>query len=156
MALSDEDFCQQLMLASEHCLGSLSLQGQRVKTPLSQAHSEDYVQNGVALIGDAAHTIHPLAGQGVNLGFSDVVALVAELQHGYEKGLAINHLSTLKRYQRQRKPENLMLEKAMSALKNLFERQDLPSTLLRSGGMQLFNKIPSLKHTLIKQAMGIP
>lgn len=155
MDLSDQDFCRELELASEHCLGSLQLASQRIKAPLAQSHSDDYVQAGVALLGDAAHAIHPLAGQGVNLGFSDVAALVEELNRGHEKALPINHPSALKRYQRRRKPENRMAETAMTAFKTLFEREELPVAVLRNQGMWVFNKAKGLKHTVIKRAMGL-
>ncbi|MEH6639707.1 MAG: FAD-dependent monooxygenase [Porticoccaceae bacterium] len=155
MALSDQDFCRELELASEHCLGSLQLVSERIKAPLAQSHSDDYVQAGVALLGDAAHAIHPLAGQGVNLGFSDVAALVEELNHSHEKALPINHPSALKRYQRRRKPENRIAETAMTAFKTLFEREELPLAVLRNQGMWVFNKAKGLKHTVIKRAMGL-
>ena len=155
MKLSDQDFCRELELASELCLGSLQLASQRIKAPLAQSHSDDYVQAGVVLLGDAAHAIHPLAGQGVNLGFSDVAALVEELNRGHEKALPINHPSALKRYQRRRKPENRLAETAMTAFKTLFEREELPLAVLRNQGMWVFNKAKGLKHTIIKRAMGL-
>ena len=155
MALPDADFCRQLELASEHCLGTLQLASPRLRTPLTQAHSDTYIQPGVALLGDAAHTIHPLAGQGVNLGFADVAALGEALNQAYENGLPIHHPSALKRYQRRRKPENRMAELTMDGLKTVFEREELPLTVLRNQGMWVFNKAKSLKHALIRRAMGI-
>lgn len=154
-SLPEEEFCRQLALASEQSVGSLELVGKRVKAPLKQAHTENYFQPGVALLGDAAHSIHPLAGQGVNLGFADARALADEIGRSLFRGLPINHCQVLQRYQRSRRMENRLTELAMEGFKALFEQQDLPLTLLRNQGMWVFNKAKSLKHLVIKRAMGV-
>lgn len=88
VALDDAEFCRALTLASDHCLGEVTAVDKRYCIPLWQRHAVDYVLPGVALMGDAAHTIHPLAGQGVNLGFQDVLALAEEVQRSLSRGLS--------------------------------------------------------------------
>lgn len=154
MALDDEAFCLALTRASESGLGQVEGVSQRFSFPLRQRHATDYVQSGVALLGDAAHTIHPLAGQGVNLGFKDVIALVEELQRAVERGLPLGELSVLSRYQRRRKPDNLAIMLAMKGFKELFGSDRPVVRLLRNEGMTLVNKLKPLKKRLIRQAMG--
>lgn len=155
MALPDSEFCRELGLTSEHCLGALELLTKRQSHPLSQCHALDYVKPRIALVGDAAHTIHPLAGQGVNLGFSDVRVLSQELARWRTRGLDIGSIDVLRRYQRRRKPENLAAMAAMEALKRVFERDELPLRLLRNWGMNQVDGLGPLKSRLIRQAMGI-
>lgn len=107
MALDDSLFCDELTRASEYCLGKVTSVSRRYKFPLRQNHAVDYVLPRVALVGDAAHTIHPLAGQGVNLGFADVAALADEVIRARGRNIDVGDESILKRYQRRRKPENL-------------------------------------------------
>jgi 2-octaprenylphenol hydroxylase len=127
----------------------------RYKFPLRQNHAVDYVLSGVALIGDAAHTIHPLAGQGVNLGFADVAALAEEITRARMRDIDIGDESILKRYQRRRKPENLATMAVMEGFKNLFSADQLPLRLLRSLGMSQLDKMTPLKNKIIKRAMGL-
>lgn len=155
MTLDDAAFCRELTVASEGALGNIEAVSRRYQFPLTQRHAVDYVQTGVALIGDAAHTIHPLAGQGVNLGFADARVLAEELGRALEQGLSLGGLPTLRRYQRRRKPENLAMMASMEGFKRLFEREELPLRLLRNIGMSSFNQLSYLKNTLIRQAMGL-
>lgn len=155
MAMSEEDFCRALSRGSETYMGNLELVSLRQSFPLRQCHAIDYVQARVALIGDAAHAIHPLAGQGVNLGLSDVSVLSEELQKCLDKGLDIGAPAILQRYQRRRKPENLAVMAAMEGFKRLFEREELPLRFLRNLGMSRLNALGPLKNKLIKQAMGL-
>ena len=155
MALDDEAFCTALARASEGCLGQVETLSRRFCFPLRQRHAADYVKPGVALLGDAAHTIHPLAGQGVNLGFKDVVALVEELNRAVQRQLPLGDISVLGRYQRQRKPDNLATMMAMRGFKELFGADDPIVRLLRNEGMSLVNRIGPLKKQLVRQAMGI-
>ena len=89
MALSDQDFCRQLSRDSEHCLGRVLNIEKRHLIPLRQSHATDYVMPRVALLGDAAHSIHPLAGQGANLGFADAQVLVEEIANAQARGLDV-------------------------------------------------------------------
>ena len=155
MALDKVEFCRQLTITSEGALGAVESVSERVQFPLTQRHGVDYVQPGIALIGDAAHTIHPLAGQGVNLGFSDARVLAEELARAFEQGGDLGGLQALKRYQRRRKPDNLAMMATMEGFKRLFERDELPVRLLRNIGMNGLNRLVPLKNSLIRQAMGL-
>ncbi|MBV1930414.1 MAG: UbiH/UbiF/VisC/COQ6 family ubiquinone biosynthesis hydroxylase [Porticoccaceae bacterium] len=155
MAMSEQGFCRELSRASEAYMGNLELVSARQSFPLRQCHAIDYVQARVALIGDAAHAIHPLAGQGVNLGLSDVRVLNEELAKCANKDLDIGTHEILQRYQRRRKPENLAVMAAMEGFKRLFEREELPLRFLRNLGMNRLDALAPLKNRLIKQAMGL-
>jgi len=155
MQLSDADFCTELSRASEYCLGDVTSVDRRYSFPLTQNHAVDYVLPRVALVGDAAHTIHPLAGQGVNLGFADIAVLDQEIVRALARNVDIGQLAVLKRYQRQRKPENLAAMAAMEGFKRLFAADELPLRLLRSLGMSQLDRLSPLKNQLIKRAMGL-
>lgn len=155
MAMDDEQFCHQLTTASERCLGKVLRVEKRFAIPLRQRHAADYVAPRVALLGDAAHTIHPLAGQGANLGFADVAALVDEIERAVSRGNDIGDLSTLSRYQRRRKPDNLMTMAAMEGFKRLFGADNLALRLMRNMGLSKLNQWRPLKNTIIKKAMGL-
>ncbi|MGK2915190.1 MAG: UbiH/UbiF/VisC/COQ6 family ubiquinone biosynthesis hydroxylase [Porticoccaceae bacterium] len=154
MRLEDAAFCQALGETSEHCLGTVTEVTGRECVPLHQRHAIDYIQPGVALIGDAAHSIHPLAGQGVNLGIADADVLVEELVRALNRGINLGDLAVLGRYQRRRKLENLAMMAAMEGFKRLFENPSPLARLLRNEGMSQLNALAPLKNHLIKQAMG--
>ena len=155
MALDDEAFCNALTRVSESAAGRVEQVSKRFCFPLRQRHASTYMQPSVALLGDAAHTIHPLAGQGVNLGFKDVMALVDELSRAQQRQLPLGDISVLGRYQRQRKPDNLATMAAMKGFKELFGSDNLAVRLLRNEGMSLVNRIDPLKKLLVRQAMGL-
>ena len=155
MALSDTTFNQRLQQAFELRLGTMEIVGPRLVFPLHQQHAADYVHTGVALVGDAAHTIHPLAGQGVNLGFSDARCLASVLMQAKRRGEDLATLQTLSRYQRQRKGPNLATMLAMEGFKRSFGSDNLALRWLRNAGLRLANGQPALKRTLIRQAMGL-
>ncbi len=154
MALDGDAFGRELGLAAEYSLGAIESVSRRFVFPLRQRHAVDYVQPGVVLVGDAAHAIHPLAGQGVNLGFADVAVLVEELGRAMERGLAFNHPSALERYQRRRKPANLAMMAAMEGFKRLFDPAPPWVRVLRNDGMNLLDRLAPVKNRLIRQAMG--
>jgi 2-polyprenylphenol 6-hydroxylase len=154
MAQDDASFCLALSRASEYRLGEVVATARRFQFPLQQRHAVDYIQPGIALVGDAAHTIHPLAGQGVNLGFGDVAALVDEITRGLSRGLPLGHLSMLERYQRRRKPDNLAMMAAMEAFKRLFASDDPVFRILRNRGMSTLNRLSPVKNELVRKAMG--
>jgi 2-octaprenylphenol hydroxylase len=135
--------------------GDVTSVDRRYSFPLTQNHAVDYVLPRVALVGDAAHTIHPLAGQGVNLGFADIAVLDQEIVRALARNVDIGQLAVLKRYQRQRKPENLAVMAAMEGFKRLFAADELPLRLLRSLGMSQLDRLSPLKNQLIKRAMGL-
>ena len=155
MDLSDEHFCAELSRASEHCLGQVLRVDKRFAIPLRQRHAKDYILPRLALIGDAAHSIHPLAGQGVNLGFSDVQVLAEEIDRAVKRGVDIGDPSVLKRYQRRRKPENLATMAAMEGFKRLFSAEPLGVRLLRNMGMSKLNQVDLFKNQIMKLAMGL-
>jgi 2-octaprenylphenol hydroxylase len=155
LALEEPEFMLQLEVAFEHRLGKLLSCSQRGGFPLRQRHAIDYVRRGVALIGDAAHTIHPLAGQGINLGLQDVEVLAEEITRAVELGVEPGSLQVLGRYQRRRKGENLLMMAAMDGFKHLFAQQALPLRWLRNTGMRLIGNAGPLKQRLMRHAMGI-
>ena len=155
MALDDVAFCAELSRASEHCVGEILSVDKRYVIPLRQRHAKDYVVERVALLGDAAHTIHPLAGQGVNLGFADVKALVDTLCAEAKRGNDLGSLLCLGKYQRLRKPENLATMAAMEGFKRLFAADNVAVRLLRNMGLGKVNQLKPLKNEIIKQVMGL-
>lgn len=154
MGLPDEAFCQTLSYASEHWLGQVQAVSRRLSFPLTQRHAHDYVQGRIVLVGDAAHSIHPLAGQGANLGLADVAVLARELLRGQRAGRDVADPLVLGRYQRARKPHNLSMMLMMEGFKRLYAGQPLALRWLRNTGMKAVNQWPLLKHQLIREAMG--
>ncbi|HEX4880959.1 MAG TPA: FAD-dependent monooxygenase [Porticoccaceae bacterium] len=155
-ALDAQALARALELASEGVLGSIALVGPPRLIPLHQHHADSYVLPGVALLGDAAHVVHPLAGQGVNLGLADAEVLAAELVAGLDGGGAIASCAAeaLARYQRRRRPENLAMLAAMRGFKTLFGDTRLPVSLLRAAGMVAFERLAPLKHLVMAAAAG--
>ena len=153
--LQDQDFCQALTRAFEGRLGQVLQAGQRVSYPLRQRHAVSYYKPGLVLIGDAAHTVHPLAGQGINLGFKDVVVLAEELARADRLGLAPGSVSVLARYQRRRVADNLGMMAVMEGFKRLFGEQDVALRWLRNEGMNRVNRSPLIKQQLMRRAMGL-
>jgi 2-octaprenylphenol hydroxylase len=155
LALDDAAFRDRLGAAFEFRLGEILETDTRISFPLRQRHATDYVQTNMALVGDSAHTIHPLAGQGVNLGFADVQALSAVISEAIAKGEDYASHQVLSRYQRRRKAANLGMMAAMEGFKHLFASDDLALTWLRNAGLKLTDQALLVKHRLIRQAMGL-
>ena len=155
LALDDAPFMAALTRALEGRLGQVMAVSRRHAFPLRQRHSKQYVQPGLVLVGDAAHTIHPLAGQGANLGYGDVAALLAELEAAFDRRQSPGELMLLQRYQRRRKGENLAMMAAMEGFKRLFARDELPLRWLRSTGMRWLDRASPLKNRVAAQAMGL-
>ncbi len=155
MTLSDDDFLHVLAKSIEFKLGDLDAVSTRYAIPLRQRHAKIYVKPGLVLLGDAAHTIHPLAGQGVNLGFKDVKALSEVLKEAEQQSVDVNNMVLLKRYQRQRQGDNLLMMGAMEGFKRLFEQPDPIVRWLRNTGMSWVNKQDFLKNQIAKHAMGL-
>ena len=155
MELSDAAFCKALSEAFEATLGPVESCAKRFSFPLRQRHAIDYVQPGIALIGDAAHTIHPLAGQGVNLGLLDAAALANELSRGLASGRAPGDITLLKRYQRARSGHNLSMMWLMEGFKHLFAGQALSVRWLRNLGLHSVDSMPVVKNQLARKAMGL-
>lgn len=154
MTLNDEQFARALGSAFEYKLGKVIQVSRRFSFPLRQRYAPSYVRPGFALAGDAAHTIHPLAGQGVNLGLSDGQALAAEIQRATQRGVPLYDYSILRRYSRGRKGANLAMMAVMEGFKRLFGTQSPGLHLLRNLGMRQVNSLPGLKNLLAREAMG--
>ncbi len=155
MALDDAAFRDRLGSEFEFRLGQILETDTRFSFPLWQRHATDYVQANMALVGDSAHTIHPLAGQGVNLGFADVKALSAVIGEAIARGEDFASHQVLSRYQRRRKAANLGMMAAMEGFKHLFASDDLALTWLRNAGLKLTDQALLVKHRLMRQAMGV-
>lgn len=155
MALDEGAFKSELERAIERELGAVDMVSRRYAFPLRQRHAKEYIAAGFALVGDAAHTIHPLAGQGANLGYGDVRALLDELAGARKQGIAPDNELVLARYQRRRKGENLAMMAAMEGFKQLFGRDELTVRWLRNTGMRWLNQLGPIKNRIAAEAMGL-
>lgn len=155
MALGDKTFAVALEKAFESSLGKIEKVDKRFVFPLWQKYASDYVQEGIALVGDAAHTIHPLAGQGVNLGLLDIAVLSEVIESASAKDEDFSSIQVLSRYQRKRKGNNLGMMLLMEGFKRLFESDDLALRWLRNRGMSSIDSLPLIKNQLMSKAMGL-
>ena len=155
MALGDSDFAAALGEASEFCLGRVESVDRRIGFPFYERHAEQYVQQGVALCGDAAHTIHPLAGQGVNLGLMDAAVLAEELNRAVQRGADFGSISTLRRYERRRRGANSLMMHSMRGFKELFGADKLALRWIRNTGMSWMNDVLPIKNKIMSHAMGL-
>ena len=153
--MDDQQFCDQLGRAFEHRLGAVVAAAPRSSFPLRQRHATSYYKAGLVLVGDAAHTIHPLAGQGINLGLKDVAVLAQELRRADELGLAPGLPAVLSRFQRRRLADNLGMMVVMDGFKRLFSQRELGIRWLRNSGMKQLNRAPAIKRRIMRQAMGL-
>ena len=127
----------------------------RFAVPLRQRHAKRYVEPGLALLGDAAHVIHPLAGQGVNLGFLDVAELAQVLLKALQRGEELASLQVLSRYERRRMPHNLSMMAAMQGFQELFQADALPLRWLRNVGLRQVDSMHEAKALFVRQALGL-
>lgn len=155
MALDDAEFCAALGKAFEWRLGEVLHADRRLCIPLRQRHAKRYVEDGLALIGDAAHSIHPLAGQGVNMGFLDAAVLADVLSHALARGERLADERVLSRYERKRMPHNLAMMAAMEGFERLFQADPLPLRWLRNAGLNWVDKLPEAKALFVRQALGL-
>lgn len=152
--LTDEELCERLSGASEQVLGNVVAVDKRFSFPLTQQHALRYVRPHLALIGDAAHTIHPLAGQGVNLGFADARTLATALDDCRFSGASPGDLSVLKDYQRRRQPFNLVMTAVMEGFKRLYEPGGPAINWIRNTGMKFVGGNETLKTMVMRVASG--
>ena len=157
--MADGDFCQALDAASLHTLGATVLSGSRHVWPLQQAQAQRWsgvnTQGAWVLAGDAAHNVHPLAGQGLNLGLGDAAELVRLLdQRAYWRGVGDMHL--LRQYERARKADFALIGKTGDALQQLFVHPHPLVQTLRNWGMKGFERSGPLKQWVARRAMGVP
>ncbi|UAW98850.1 FAD-dependent monooxygenase [Halopseudomonas nanhaiensis] len=155
MALDDAAFLRELEEAFESRLGRILAADQRHRIPLRQRHARRYAMPGLVLIGDAAHSIHPLAGQGVNLGLLDAAELFDVVRAALQRGEGIGALSVLQRYERRRMGANLGMMAAMEGFERLFHANALPLRWIRNTGMRLLDGQSLLKGGIMRRAMGL-
>lgn len=155
LSLDDAQFARRLETAFESRLGAVEQVAARHAFPLWQKHAHSYVQTGLALIGDAAHTIHPLAGQGINLGLADVKSLAAVLARALRRGEDFASEQVLSRYQRERKAANLGMLLVMEGFRRAFGSDELHLRWLRNTGLKVADGLRPFKQAVMKGAMGL-
>jgi 2-polyprenylphenol 6-hydroxylase len=155
LALDDAAFRQRLADAFDHQLGAITAATKRLSFPLRLLHASDYVRPGLALIGDSAHVVHPLAGQGINLGLADAQALAEVLDQARVQRKALGNERVLKRYERRRKADNLEMLAMTDGLYRLFGQRAPGWDELRQLGMLAVSALPPLKRRLAQRAMGL-
>ena len=153
LALEAADFGNRVTAASGLVLGRLELDGARGAHPLALWHAREYVRP--RLVGDAAHTIHPLAGQGVNLGFLDCAALVEVLADAVAAGADPHGLRTLRRYERWRRSENALMLGATDTLNGLFRQKSVAAATVRRLGLSVVAGQSLLRRALVQRALGL-
>lgn len=154
VALPGEALGVELEGAIEHRLGEVTVTDRALAVPLTQRHAERYVLPGFALVGDAAHSIHPLAGQGVNLGLMDAAVLAEELVTGRRRGLSPGNAVLLGRYARRRRGDNAAMLALMDGFRLLFGARHPALTLARNLGLSGVDRLGPLKRLLMQQATG--
>lgn len=152
--ISTDEFAAEIEVAFESKLGKITSVADRAVFPLRLFETLHYVKPRLALVGDAAHTIHPLAGQGVNLGLSDVATLIDVITEALQEKKDIGELKVLRRYERWRRAENRTMIIAMDGLKRLFGSELSVVKELRGLGIKMTNKITPIKNLIMQQAMG--
>ena len=155
MGLERDAFHAELSDAFANRLGSIVDSGEREAWPLRRMHAEHYVMDRAALIGDAAHAIHPLAGQGVNLGLLDAAALTEVVIAAKQEGRDAGALRVLRRYERWRRGDNLLMMSAMDAINRTFSNAQSPLGHLRNLGLSLANRSAVLRQMFMRHAMGL-
>jgi 2-octaprenyl-6-methoxyphenol hydroxylase len=156
MAMSGDDFAAEINRRFGDSLGRFELWGgRRWAYPLSLQHAHRYVDRRLALIGDAAHVIHPIAGQGLNLGLRDVAALAECIVDARRLGLDVGAGEALARYERWRRVDNLMLAAVTDGLNRLFSNDIAPLRLARDLGLAAVGRIPPAKRFFMRHAMGL-
>ncbi|MCR4458738.1 MULTISPECIES: FAD-dependent 2-octaprenylphenol hydroxylase [Enterobacteriaceae] len=152
---TEEAFNQALDMAFDNRLGLCHVESERLVFPLTGRYARQFAAHRLALVGDAAHTIHPLAGQGVNLGFMDAAELVNELKRLHGAGKDIGQHLYLRRYERSRKHSAGVMLASMQGFRELFAGTHPAKKLLRDLGLKLADTLPGVKPQLIRQAMGL-
>ncbi|NOI68376.1 FAD-dependent 2-octaprenylphenol hydroxylase [Vibrio sp. 99-8-1] len=155
LAMPEHEFNKRLSTEFDMQLGLCSLLGKREAYPLKMRYARDFVLERIALVGDAAHTIHPLAGQGVNLGLLDAASLAQEIKQLWLSGEDIGSRRNLRPYERWRKAEAAKMIAAMQGFKDLFEGGNPAKKLFRGLGVKLASQLPGAKDEIMKHALGL-
>ncbi len=156
LALDDASLAKAIARRLGDGLGTLQVVGRRWSYPLGALHAHRYHDTRLVLVGDAAHTIHPIAGQGLNLGFRDAMALADLVIEASRRGADCGTPELLQRYQRQRRPDNLLMLAATDALDRLFSNDNPLLRVVRDVGIAGVHRLPPLKRLFTRQAMGAP
>ncbi|MGK2922355.1 MAG: FAD-dependent monooxygenase [Methyloceanibacter sp.] len=151
---SDDAFIAELTRRFGHRLGRITLEGPKQAFPLDFQMARAFVGDRLALIGDAAHVVHPLAGQGLNIGLRDVAALTETIVDALRLGLDIGSATTLERYQRWRRFDSAFSGTVMDGLNRLFSNDNAPLRAIRDLGLGLVDRAPGLKRFLVREAAG--
>ncbi len=154
LALSPEIFSERLTNGFEGKFGKIEIAGHLGAYPLRLNHAQHYVRENFALAGDAAHSIHPLAGLGVNIGYLDSATLVEELINAKRAGISLGDMTILKRYEKRRKAHNLLIMGSMDLFKRSSTSQSTLIKGVRNLGLSAVDKLPFIKKRLARVAMG--
>lgn len=154
LSLPDKEFADRIAEASDWKLGRVIEVAERAAFPLIRRHAQHYVKPNLALIGDAAHTIHPQAGQGVNLGLLDAAALIEVLVEARRENKALGQFSVLRRYERWRRGDNAIVQRSMEGFDWLFRQDASLKGVFRQGILPLANQLTPVKNWLMGQALN--
>jgi len=154
-AAEPAEFSRLVTEASDRVLGEATLDSGRAGFPLALWHAKEYIRPGLALVGDAAHTIHPLAGQGVNLGFLDCATLAQVLGDAVAEGDEFSGLKILRRYERWRRSENALVLATCDGLNRLFGAKGMAIAAARRLGMTVVGGQGLLRRALVQRALGL-
>lgn len=154
-ALDDAGFMEALKPRFTDFMGALALAGPRFAYPLALHMAHSYGSGRLVLVGEAAHGIHPIAGQGLNMGWRDIAALAEEVVDARRLGLDVGRPQTLRAYQARRRADNLVLATVTDALNRLFANDIAPVRGLRDLGLAAVNGLPPVKRALMRHAMGV-
>jgi len=155
LSLTDDDFIEAMQVAFPAELGRIIEVQQRGSFPIAKAHANCYISERVALIGDAAHTVHPLAGQGVNLGMLDAGALAQVIVEATAASRDFGARPALRRYERWRRGENSLMIHVLDGFYHAFKPQPSPLRRLRSVALDTADRIAPLRQLLMRHAMGV-
>jgi 2-octaprenyl-6-methoxyphenol hydroxylase len=156
LALDDAHFSREVARRLGDHLGVVRTVGRRWSYKLAAMHAHRYFDTRLVLVGDAAHTIHPIAGQGLNLGFRDAIALSELLIEASRNGTDLGSPQLLRRYQQRRRPDNLLMLAVTDTLDRLFSTDNPLLRLARDVGIAAVHRAPPLKRLFMRQAMGVP
>lgn len=154
LKLPEEEFHAELMSRFGDFLGEVRVVSKRFGYPLTLQHASRYIDLRLALVGDAAHGMHPVAGQGMNFGLRDVAALIEKVVEARRLGVDVGAATVLEGYQKWRRFDNVLMLGMTDGLVRLFSNDIAPLRLARTAGMAVVNKLPGLKRFFMRHAMG--